>query len=159
MAFRAILFFFIAIPIIEIFLLIQVGGVIGAWWTIGIVIITAIIGTRMLRSQGLSTLAKAQNRMSGGEIPAFEMMEGMALGVGGALLLTPGFVTDAIGFFCLIPFTRKFMVNAMSKRVSVASVAGGFASGVPGQGSPTSSKSKSKSIDGEIIEGEFTRKD
>ncbi len=160
--FRFIFLLFIAMPILEIFLLIKVGGSIGALWTILIVIFTAMLGTWMLRAQGLSTMNKARSKMSSGAIPAFELMEGLALGVGGALLLTPGFVTDAIGFACLIPFTRKWLVKALSKRVSVASVAGGFSATTPGQrpsyGGP-SVKPKPGGIEGEIIEGEFTRKE
>ena len=75
-------------PIIEIFLLIKIGSSIGALLTIAIVIVTAVLGTWMLRAQGMSTLNKARRRMSGGEVPAFEMMEGMALGIGGCLLYT-----------------------------------------------------------------------
>ena len=172
MVFRTIFLLFIAMPIIEIFLLIKVGSSIGALLTIGIVIVTAVLGTWMLRAQGLSTLNKARRRMSGGEVPAFEMMEGMALGIGGALLLTPGFVTDAIGFACLFPFTRRLMVGALSKRVSIGSVAGGFtasASSGPGSaagnnqspfGRATSDKNKPKpGLDGDVIEGEYTRKE
>jgi len=169
--FRALFLLFIAMPIIEIFLLIKIGSSIGALLTIAIVIVTAVLGTWMLRAQGLSTLNKARRRMSGGQVPAFEMMEGMALGIGGALLLTPGFVTDAIGFACLIPFTRRLMVNALSKRVSVGSVAGGFAAQGPAAGQnqtpfgrATSGQSKPQhkpkpGLDGDVIEGEYTRKD
>lgn len=179
--FRALFLLFIAMPIIEIFLLIKIGSSIGALLTIAIVIVTAVLGTWMLRAQGLSTLNKARRRMSGGQVPAFEMMEGMALGIGGALLLTPGFVTDAIGFACLIPFTRRLMVNALSKRVSVGSVAGGFAASVSSGHAPsdqgpaagqnqtpfgraTSGQSKPQhkpkpGLDGDVIEGEYTRKD
>jgi len=169
MAFPFIFFLFIGMPILEIFVLIQVGSSIGALLTIGIVILTAIIGTWMLRAQGLSTLNKARRRMTGGEVPAFELMEGLALGVGGALLLTPGFVTDAIGFACLIPFTRRLMVNALSKRVSVGSVVGGFGASVsPGSGtgpdsrgarSPYGNTRSKPEIDGDVIEGEYTRED
>jgi len=157
MVFPAIFFLFIAMPILEIYVLIKVGSSIGAPLTIGIVILTAIVGTWMLRAQGLSTLNKAKNRLSGGQVPAFEMMEGLALGVGGALLLTPGFVTDTIGFVCLIPFTRRMLVNALSKRVKVASVSGFAASG--GDKSPFDRPTASKpEIDGDVIEGEYTRK-
>jgi len=159
-----ILFLFIGMPILELFLLINVGSAIGVFPTLAIVILTAVIGTWMLKAQGLSTLNKARSRMSGGQVPAFEMMEGLALGVGGALLLTPGFVTDAIGFICLIPFTRRWLVSRLSKRVTVGSVAGGFSSaGVPPAGGPASSDQVSRKpgpkIDGDVIEGEYTRKD
>ncbi len=153
-------------PIIEIFVLIQVGSAIGALATIAIVVFTAILGTWMLRSQGLSTLNKARNRMSGGEIPAFQLMEGLALAVGGALLLTPGFVTDAIGFACLLPPTRHLLVNAISKRVSIAGMAAGAtASGTRESYSQTSGKKAGNSAkrpaagQGDVIEGEYTRKD
>ena len=87
MVFPTIFVLFIAMPILEIFVLIQVGGAIGALPTIAIVILTAIVGTWMLRAQGLSTVNKARSRLAGGEIPAFQLLEGLALGVGGALLL------------------------------------------------------------------------
>jgi len=91
-------------------LLIKVGGLIGALPTIGLVFLTAMIGLSLLRQQGFSTLARARGRMSGGELPAQEMVEGLFLAVGGALLLTPGFVTDALGFACLIPGIRQVII-------------------------------------------------
>lgn len=169
--FPSIFLLFIAMPIIEIFVLIQVGSAIGALATIAIVIFTAILGTWMLRSQGLSTLNRARNRLSGGEIPAFQLMEGIALAVGGALLLTPGFVTDAIGFACLLPPTRHLLVKAVSRRVSFAGMAAGAASGSwsqqsSGQSSGQSTgsgaqrpKAKRPPDSGDVIEGEYTRKD
>ena len=89
---------FLVIPIIEVYLLIEVGGIIGAGWTILLIVLTAIIGVNLLRQQGVSTLMRANQAMSQGQIPAMEMMEGIFLAVGGALLITPGFFTDAIGF-------------------------------------------------------------
>lgn len=154
-------------PIIEIFVLIQVGSAIGALATIAIVIFTAILGTWMLRSQGLSTLNRARNRLAGGEIPAFQLLEGVALAVGGALLLTPGFVTDAIGFACLLPPTRHLLVNAISKRVTIAGMAtGGGAGQGAGQGQPfgrgeagNTSRRPPAGGKGDVIEGEYTRKE
>lgn len=102
---------FLVIPIIEVYLLIQVGSVIGAGWTILLVVLTAIIGVNLLRQQGLSTLMRANQLMSQGQVPAMEMMEGLFLAVGGALLITPGFFTDTIGFICLLPFTRRAIIR------------------------------------------------
>ncbi len=102
---------FLVIPIIEVYLLIEVGGLIGAGWTILLVVLTAVIGVNLLRQQGLSTLMRANQVMSQGQIPAMEMMEGLFLAVGGALLITPGFFTDAIGFICLLPFTRRAIIQ------------------------------------------------
>jgi len=105
---------FIVMPIAEIAVLIQVGGAIGAWTTIGIVILTAVIGTAMLRQQGIATLNKAQLRMQNGEMPAQQMLEGLLLLVGGVLLLTPGFITDFFGFCTLIPISRRFLAAKLS---------------------------------------------
>jgi UPF0716 protein FxsA len=114
---------FLVIPIIEIYLLIQVGQVIGAGWTIFLVVLTAVIGVALLKHQGLSTLNRAQLKMQQNELPAREILEGMGLVVAGALLLTPGFFTDAVGFFLLFPPTRILIVSAIASRlVTSASV-------------------------------------
>jgi len=102
---------FLIIPITEIYLLIEVGSYIGTGWTILLVVLTAIIGVNLLRQQGISTLMRANQVMSQGQVPAMEMMEGLFLAVGGALLITPGFFTDIIGFICLIPFTRRGIIQ------------------------------------------------
>ena len=97
---------FIGVPLLEMAILIEIGGIIGALPTIALVVLTATIGIWLLRLEGIATLAKLQDRMNHGEIPGTEILEGAMLLVGGALLLTPGFVTDAIGFTCLIPIFR-----------------------------------------------------
>ena len=102
---------FLIIPILEAYLLIEVGSYIGAGWTILLVVLTATIGVNLLRQQGIRTLMRANQVMSQGQIPAMEMMEGLFLAVGGALLITPGFFTDVIGFICLIPFTRRAIIQ------------------------------------------------
>ena len=91
---------FIATPIIEIAVFIEVGGRIGLWSTIGIVILTAVIGTAMLRQQGISVLFRIQENLNANRMPVRELFDGVCLVAAGALLLTPGFVTDAIGFYC-----------------------------------------------------------
>ena len=110
---------FIIVPIVEMVILIEVGGIIGALPTVGLVLLTAVIGAAMLRQQGAATLLRANERMASGELPAQEMGEGILLAVGGALLLTPGFVTDAVGFACLIPFTRKWLTRYVVNRMVV----------------------------------------
>ena len=111
---------FLAVPILEIYLLIQVGQVIGAGWTILLVVLTAVIGVWLLKLQGLSTLTRAQQKLSENELPAREILEGMGLVVAGALLLTPGFFTDAVGFLLLFPPTRILLVKAVASRLVVA---------------------------------------
>lgn len=119
---RFLFLLFIVVPVIEITLLINVGQAIGAWYTVGLVLLSAFIGVNMLRYQGLSTLARAQQRMNEGQIPGNEMVEGIVLAVGGALLLTPGFVTDVIGFLCLIPFTRKSFAKLVMSRFTLVAM-------------------------------------
>ena len=112
---------FLLVPIAEIYLLIQVGQVIGAGWTVLLVVLTAVIGVWLLRIQGLSTLLRAQQRLHDNELPAREILEGMALVVAGALLLTPGFFTDAVGFLLLFPPTRIWLAGRIAERMVVAS--------------------------------------
>ena len=103
--------FFIGVPLIEIFLFIKVGGAIGALPTVALVVVTAVVGVALLRAQGMQTMATFQQRIAKGEMPADTMLEGAALLFGGALLLTPGFLTDAVGFLCLLPVTRQPLVR------------------------------------------------
>ena len=111
---------FLVVPIIEIYLLIQVGQVIGAGWTIFLVVFTAVIGVWLLRIQGLSTLTRAQQKIQQSELPAQEILEGMGLVIAGALLLTPGFFTDTVGFFLLFPPTRVWLVSLIVSRMVVS---------------------------------------
>ena len=115
-----LLILFIGMPIAEIYVLITVGSRIGAGWTIALVLLTAVIGTLLLRQQGLSTLWRARQTMEAGGVPALELLEGVILAVGGALLLTPGFITDAIGFACLLPPVRQVLVRAALRRLRPA---------------------------------------
>jgi UPF0716 protein FxsA len=153
---RFLFLLFIAVPIIEITVLIQVGQMIGVWWTIALVMLTAFIGINMLRAQGMATLNRANWRMQSGQIPAQEMVEGIFLAIGGALLLTPGFVTDAFGFMCLLPFTRSWMAKGLKARIAVMGAnsfrqGGSFGGGSFGAG-PFGPGAQQDST---IIEGEF----
>lgn len=142
---RGIPLLFIVMPVLEMWLLIKVGGVIGAAPTILLVLATAAIGYVLLRQQGLATLFRARQRLDRGELPAQEIMEGLVLAVSGALLLTPGFVTDAIGFAGLLPQIRKRLIKALIGRMQIVNFAQQQtqASDRPGQG--------------DTIEGEFWR--
>ena len=110
------LLLFMLIPIVEMWILIEVGGWIGALPTIGLVVLTATIGLSLLKQQGLSTLMRARRKMDEGGIPASELVSGVMIAVGGALLLTPGFVTDALGFALLIPQTRQWLLFKLIDR-------------------------------------------
>jgi len=110
---------FIVVPLVELYLIIEVGGVIGALWTVLLVLLTAVIGVSLLRIQGFSTLNRARQNMAKGTLPAMEMMEGVMLAIGGALLITPGFITDTFGFMCLLPLTRRAMIRYLLSHSSV----------------------------------------
>ena len=104
----AILFFlFLSVPLLEIYLLISVGRLIGAGSTVLVVIVTAVLGAWLLRLQGLHTLARVQSATRNGRLPAVELVEGLILLASGIALLTPGFFTDAIGFIALVPSIRR----------------------------------------------------
>lgn len=115
---RFALLLFIVMPIIEMWLLITIGSYIGALSTIALVLLTALMGIGLLRQQGVSTLWRGKEKLQQGKIPAQEMMEGIVLAVSGALLLTPGFVTDIIGLLGLLPFTRIFLVKGIVQKFS-----------------------------------------
>lgn len=158
---RFLFLLFIIVPVIEITLLINVGQAIGAWYTVGLVLLSAFIGVNMLRYQGLSTLARAQQRMNEGQIPGNEMVEGIVLAVGGALLLTPGFVTDVVGFLCLIPFTRKRFARLVMSRFTVVAMSQQQDSNAETpfvhRGHPLHPQDEDRN--GDVIDGDFRRED
>ena len=102
---------FVAMTILEIVVLMAVGDVIGQWETVLLVIVTALIGSTLLKQQGWSTMANAQKSIAEGKTPAFEMLEGVVILVSGVLLITPGFITDGIGLLGLTPLTRRYFIN------------------------------------------------
>ncbi|SLN43655.1 phage T7 F exclusion suppressor FxsA [Roseovarius litorisediminis] len=110
---------FLAVPLIEIALFIQVGGAIGLWPTLGIVILTAILGTWLVRNQGALAIQGLRRSFSQLEDPSEPLAHGAMILVAGALLLTPGFFTDALGFALLTPPFRRAAFNYLRKRVNV----------------------------------------
>lgn len=143
--FQRLLLLFIFVPILEIYLLISVGSVIGVLPTVMLVIITAILGTYLLRAQGLATLHKLQNALNEGQSPTRTLLEGILLLIGGVLLLTPGFFTDAIGFLCLLPVSRGFLVTWLGQYMQ-----------------PVATTTTYQSASGNVhhtIEGEYRRED
>ncbi|MGB1108762.1 MAG: FxsA family protein [Gammaproteobacteria bacterium] len=149
--FSILLLAFIAVPVVEIYLFIEVGGLIGAGWTVAVVILTAILGASLLRQQGLSTLMRARRQMDQAQIPAQEMVEGLVLVFCGGLLLTPGFFTDTVGFLLLLPGLRARIARSIMDR---AVVVGGSAGQRHAGFGPTSRRGR-----GDTIEGEFRRDD
>ena len=148
--FPVITFIFLIVPVFEIYLLIEVGQVIGALWTAFLVVLTAVIGVRLLKIQGISTLRRAQNKMQSAQAPAQEMLEGVGLILAGAFLLTPGFFTDTVGFVLLFPPARIWLV---SKVVSYLMASGRFSQQGGVQGFRYESGQQQGKANSNIIEG------
>lgn len=142
--FQSVFLLFLLIPFVEIYLLLKIGAIIGALPTIFLVVFTAILGAWLLRRQGLSTWQRFQANLARGALPAYEMIEGPILLVGGALLLTPGFFTDVLGFACLVPSLRRKIARYLIEN-HVFQVDGGF--------KPGASREK------DVLEGEYKRED
>ena len=110
-----LLLLFLIIPMVELFLLIEIGKAIGTLEVILLTIATGIAGAALAKSQGLSILRKIQKEMAEGRIPAANFIDGLMILIGGIFLLTPGVLTDAIGFLCLIPWTRVLMKRLLTR--------------------------------------------
>lgn len=136
---------FLIVPLIEIALFIQVGGIIGLGWTLAIVVLTAVLGTMLVRSQGLAVLNSLRASMQDLRDPSEPLAHGAMILFSGALLLTPGFFTDAIGFALLIPRFRTVIYEAIRKRIVVSEFQYGRATRPP--------------AGPEIIDGEFEEVD
>ena len=113
---NTVLLLIIAIPAVEIFLMIKIGQNIGALSTIGLIFLTAIIGIYFAKLEGLNTLKSGINNLYKNKIPIYEMMSGASIAFAALLLIIPGFVTDFFGFLLLIPFTRKKIINLFLKK-------------------------------------------
>ena len=144
---------FVVVTLAEIYVLVTVGQTIGGLSTVLLVIITAFIGSRLLKQQGWSTMAKAQQSIAEGRAPALEMFEGVVILVSGILLLTPGFITDILGLLGLMPWSRSYFINhfleknaerVFSKKNSV------FIN--KGENSETKKTNKDETIEGEFWE-------
>jgi len=140
-----LLFAFIAVPMIEIALFIQVGGAIGLGWTLLIVLLTAVVGSMMVRAQGLQELQNLQKSFSELRDPTETLASGAMILFSGALLLTPGFFTDVVGLALLVPAVRKTVFHWLRSRVKVSSFTMG-------------KRPEAKPQDG-VIDGEFEEVD
>ncbi len=122
--FGIILLLFLAVPIIEIYLVIQVGASIGILPTVALLILISIAGAWLLRHQGLNVLARIQSKLARGEMPGKELVDGLLIAFAGALMLTPGFLTDAFGIFLMLPPTRAIVRVALMHRFGARVSAG-----------------------------------
>lgn len=148
---RAFLFLFLLFPIIELALLIQVGSAIGVLPTLFLVIGSAVLGSVLLRVAGVATALRARERMARGEMPEQEVFEGLLIAVGGGLLLLPGFISDVFGLLCLIPFTRRMMIDRLRRRAAEQALRQrAFADDLA---------ARSGQVRPNVIEGEYERRD
>ena len=113
---NALVLFIISIPLIEIYLMIKVGGVVGAFNTIFLVFFTAITGVYFARLAGLNAIRSGLNQLMKNEMPIYEIISGAALAFAALLLIIPGFLTDLVGFLLIIPVTRKFFIRSISSK-------------------------------------------
>ena len=132
---NTLLIIILFIPLIEIYLFIQIGAQIGAFNTILFILLTAVIGVYFVRLQGLSTLKSGITQLYRNQIPIFEMMSGAALAFAALLLIIPGFATDVIGFLLILPITRSLIFKHLGK------------------------KYKKEKVKDDLIEGEYEDKD
>jgi len=116
---RLLFLVFLVVPLIEIALFISIGQAIGLWPTLLGVVVTALIGSAIIRKQGISLIEEIRRVTAAGAMPAKQLAEGMMLGISGALLLTPGYFTDAIGFLLLIPSLRIKIYDYLKSRIFV----------------------------------------
>jgi len=113
---NAVLLLIIGIPLIEIYLMIKIGSMIGAFNTIFLIFFTAITGVYFARLAGLNAIRSGFNQLIKNEIPIYEIISGAALAFAALLLIIPGFLTDLIGFFLIFPITRKFLIKTVSSK-------------------------------------------
>ena len=137
---NTLLLIILFIPLIEIYLFIQIGGQIGAFNTILVILLTAFVGVYFARLQGLNTLKSGITQLYKNQIPIYEMMSGAALALAALLLITPGFATDIIGFLLIIPVTRNIVFKYLSRKY-------------------TKQKGAKEKAKDDLIEGEYEDKD
>jgi UPF0716 protein FxsA len=146
----------LVVPIVEIFVIIQVGQVIGGWPTVGLLVLESALGAWIVKREGRRAWNALQTALQTGKMPGRELTDGALVLVGGTLLLTPGFVTDVFGFFFVLPFTRplarrglhRFLDRRVNTQLSTTGL-GGF---VPGAGPTRPRPSSGDVVEGEVID-------
>lgn len=115
---------FVVVPLVEIYLLIQVGQVIGGWWTVLLLLVTGLLGGYLVKREGAKAWRALTEALGAARMPARELADGALVLVGGTLLLTPGLLTDVVGAFCILPFTRpvarRALTGVVTRRLSGA---------------------------------------
>lgn len=151
----------VGLVVLELTVMIEVGSVIGALPTVGLLILTAVLGSSLVRSEGIKTLFSAQQKMQMGEMPGREVMGGMMLALAGLLLMIPGFVTDIFGVLLLQPWLRNKLADKLIGSSQFRMQMGGFQQGTPSpfDNAPSDDHLGHAKQGGTTIEGEFERKE
>lgn len=146
---------FIVVPLVEIFVLIQVGQVIGPWWTILLLIADSVLGTWLIRREGGRAFAALRSALNSDQMPARELADGALILIGGTLMLSPGFVTDLLGILLIVPFTRPIARRALTGVVT-RRLGAGVAAYVPRPGpqTPGNQQRPHPNPGGSVVEGE-----
>ncbi|XEI33635.1 FxsA family protein [Aeromonas veronii] len=156
-----LLLLLVGLVVLELTVMIEVGSVIGALPTVGLLILTAVLGSSLVRSEGVKTLFSAQQKMQMGEMPGREVMGGMMLALAGLLLIIPGFVTDMFGVLLLQPWLRNKLADKLIGSNPFRMQMGGFQQGTPSPfgNAPSDDHLGNAKQGGTTIEGEFERKE
>ena len=149
---------FVVLPVIEIYVLIQIGQTIGAWWTVLLLIADGILGSWLMKREGTRAWRALREALDHGRMPARELADGALILVGGTLLLTPGFVSDAAGLFLVLPFTRPVARGALTRfltrKVRAAPGAPGYATRRSGPAGPADAQAQQRPGPGSVVRGE-----
>jgi UPF0716 protein FxsA len=148
---------FVVVPLVEIYVLIQVGQVIGAWWTIALLIADSILGSWLIRREGRRAWAGLTGALETGRMPARELADAALILIGGTLMLTPGFVSDAVGLFVILPFTRplarRMLTRVVTRHLVVVAMPGAAGAG------PRSTQHPGPGAGGSVVRGEVVDDD
>ena len=162
---RVFLLMFLLFPVLELFILVRVGMSIGFLWTFLLVLATSMLGLFVMRVAGFATALRARESLSRGELPAQQMLEGLMVAVGGGLLLLPGFISDILGVICLLPVTRRMLINKVRQRAEAQAMRQrAFADDLQTRANQESAGGRPHAIhqptrEPDVIEGEFEHRD
>jgi UPF0716 protein FxsA len=150
----ALFVLFIGVPLLEIYVLIQVGQVIGPWWTILLLVLDSILGTWLIKREGSRAWRALRQALETGRMPGKELADGALILIGGTLMLSPGFVTDALGILLILPLTRPAARRVLSAVIGRRLLAGTVLGNArhPGPGAPRSSRGGGPVVRGEVVD-------
>jgi UPF0716 protein FxsA len=161
---RVFLLLFLLFPVLELFILVRVGMSIGFFWTFLLVLATSVLGFFVMRVAGFATALRARESLSRGELPAQQMLEGLMVAVGGGLLLLPGFISDFLGVICLLPITRRALIDKVRRRAEDQAMRQrAFADDLQAEANPGPTHRPGaihqSNREPDVIEGEFEHRD